>query len=196
MILYDPLQVLNRLQEFNPNLRSSSSPLSEPTSPQVLSLPILKTPLTIRTLEQQGAALRQRSLSSSIRPSLEKFIKGSLTQAYVGAKAEEDLVQFQAATQARAARHAAQTRRVVQKGGVITVAHARQAIRQREEDELTRAQQALQKAERACRRKKIKHWSPIWKELKRSVRSRTARMWQQTQAAERQRKAAERPQNR
>ncbi|KAI9873417.1 MAG: hypothetical protein M1823_007924, partial [Watsoniomyces obsoletus] len=115
--------------------------------------------MTIRTLQRQADHLRQLSLSPSIRHSVATFLKGSLVQAHAGAQAETDLQQMQAATQARAAR-ASHNRRIVQKGGVITVANARQAIRAREEDELDRAQIALEKAERALRRKKNKHWAP------------------------------------
>ncbi|KAI9882527.1 MAG: hypothetical protein M1823_005723 [Watsoniomyces obsoletus] len=113
--------------------------------------------MTIRTLQRQADHLRGRSVAPSLRASLEMFVKGSLVQAHSGAQAEEDLRQVQAASQARAARQS-HNRRVVQKGGVITVANARQAIRAREEDELDRAQATLQRAERAVQQKRTKHW--------------------------------------
>ncbi len=150
----------------------------------------IQTPMTIRTLQRQADHLRARSLSPSTKASVDKFVKGSLVQAHAGAQAEDDLRQVQAASQARTARQS-NNRRVVQKGGVITVANARQAIRAREEDELDRAQAAFERAERALQRKRTKNWKP-WKELKNSVRSRATKLRQQARAAQRAQKAARR----
>ena len=58
------------------------------------------------------------------------------------------------------------------------IVNARQPFRIREEDELAQAQSTLAKAERAMQRKRNKHWTPVWKELKKSIRSRTTLMRQ------------------
>ncbi|KAI9882174.1 MAG: hypothetical protein M1823_006077, partial [Watsoniomyces obsoletus] len=142
-----------------------------------------------------GDTLGKRSLSPTLRLSLDKSVKGSLVQAHSGAQAEDELVQMQTISRARAARQAGHTRQVVQKGGVITVANAQHAIRVREEDELLRAQTTLEKAERAVQRKKNKHWPPVWKDLKRTAKSRSTRLRQQERDAERARKASQRHQN-
>ena len=71
----------------------------------------ISTPLTVRSLKRQAECLRRGDLSSTIRRSLDTFIKGSLVQAHAGAQAQGDLPHTQAAEIARASRQKRSRRR-------------------------------------------------------------------------------------
>jgi hypothetical protein len=80
-----------------------------------------------------------------------KFAKGSLTQAELGAIAQEDLSKTKAAEIARAARQN-RSRRSVQKRGILYADGARTMARKRQEDnaeaKIDRAENELEHAQK------------------------------------------------
>ena len=91
----------------------------------------LSTLLTIRTLQHHALHLQAQSLSPTFQYTLNKFIKGSVTQVTSGALAYSQLQHTQAAESARALRQKGRTRRYVQKGGVMYAAEDRSIAQQR-----------------------------------------------------------------
>ena len=108
---WDPQAVIEQLPVLSPAsnggyLYHSSPPVPFPTVPT--------TPKTVEFLKRMATYLTDRS--EPVSPTLQRFISGSLLQAYSGAKSQSDLMKQTAEVRARQER--AKCRRILQSGGV------------------------------------------------------------------------------
>jgi len=152
LIPYNPEVVISKLGEavtHSPQevLENSNSDFSIPT--------------TIQSLKSQGGKLQNdaRNMAPDFQHRLKLVLQGGLALAQSGALAMEHMDNTRAAEQARNARRRAQSRRQIQKGGVLYASEARQMVKQREEAEVkkaelqpARAQNAQKRAEQAERK--------------------------------------------
>lgn len=164
LVPYDPAKVLTRLQESHTALQHPAMTTPPPAVPPPLQVP---TPYTVRSLKRQAQYLNDADpVSPTFKTNLDRFIKGSLTQAQSGAHAYQELANTQAAEQARATRQN-RTRRSVQKGGVIYAHQARAIVRKKEEDsaqkKVARAEWELEQAKKEAIRDRKKRWKPYFK---------------------------------
>ena len=166
LLPYCPAVVLDRFHEF-------STPTSDrpTTPPRSLSLIIpVSTPYTMRSLKRQVEYLQDANpVSPTFKVNLNRFIKGSLTQADMGAQACQDLQNTQGAELARATRQN-RSRRSLQNGGVLYVHEARGIVSKKiEVGALQKVEDAAKELERLIKvanQDKKKRWKPIFRQLR------------------------------
>lgn len=106
----------------------------------------LKTPKTVRSLKRMSDKISSSTFSSpSKRQMLEKFQKGSMIQATAGGLALKHMNDTSAAKAARDRRTRAGRKRV-QGGGILYASQARSMIKDREDEEVRKAQAVLKRA--------------------------------------------------
>ena len=140
----EPTIALARLREYSPTRSCTPTTLPPPINPQ--------TPLTIRTLQRQGEQLQNADLSPTFWRLLDVFVKCSMTMAIGGNLAIDGLTHTQAAEQARKLRQK-QSKRSIQKGGVVYAHESRKMVKERKEEEIGRAKLILVRAEAKKARK-------------------------------------------
>ena len=160
LIPFNPSVVLSQLREANHNMRQSTPPPDNQNA-----LPLLSTPLSIRTLKRHGEVLEKSIMSPTTARNLSSFIKSSLTLATSGALAIEELKTNQSVQTAGAARQV-KTRRQVQKGGIVYAKDARQIVRHREVDELAKAQALVLRTEEKKKKDIIKRQQKLFLEIR------------------------------
>jgi len=104
--------------------------------------------LSIPTLRAQGQELIQnaREMSPEFQLHLKQVLQGGLALAQSGELAKEHMENTQAAEHSRDARHRAQNRSQIQRGGVIYAADARQMVKNREAAEVEKTKKQLTRA--------------------------------------------------
>jgi len=148
LVPYNPSVVLARLRES----QVSTSPLATLPRSSLSQPPVLaqaQPPLTTHSLKRQGEDLQQAAINMNLSPifqeNLRLVLKGGMVQAISGERAVADLGDSKAAEKARAGRQ--KSRRTVQKGGQLYAHQARNMVRQREEEDLQKAEIALRRAQ-------------------------------------------------
>ncbi|KAA8913293.1 hypothetical protein FN846DRAFT_1018904 [Sphaerosporella brunnea] len=117
-----------------------------------------ETPLTIRTLKRVCREIILDAAALNTPPSfqhkLRAGLKGGLVQSQAGARAFADFAATKAAEKSRRQR----SRSSLQKGGVLYAENARNIVKQREEEEVEKAEAALCRAQKAQKRaQKVAH---------------------------------------
>jgi hypothetical protein len=126
IVPWDPQRVIEKLP---------SNFETPPPSPHRRSITPNHTPVQARQLERYARNINhylkttEEPVSRQLQGMISKFVKGSRIRNSSGALAEELLEATITAEEARKKRQAG-SRRIVQKGGVITVANARRKIQQ------------------------------------------------------------------
>ena len=113
-------------------------------------------------------------MSPDFQHRLKLVLQGVLALAQSGALAMEHMDNTRAAKQARNARHRAQSRRQIQKGGVLYASEARQMVKQREEAEVKKAELQLARAQNAQKRVEQAERKVIIDGMKAEVKARHA----------------------
>ena len=120
--------------------------------------------------------LEAKELSPSFQHKLKLVLQGGLTLAQSGALAMDHMEHTRAAEEVRNARRRAQSRRQLQKGGVLYASEARQMVKRREDAENDKAEQQLRKAQNARKRALQAERKPFLDEIKKKGKEVNARL--------------------
>jgi DDE superfamily endonuclease/Tc5 transposase DNA-binding domain len=147
IVPFCPAVVVNQMQEAI-EARRQAQRLATPPPLNPFDNP---TPTKVHEFYTLADAIRKgisyEPLPSFLQEHINRFIRGSLVQAQVGAQIKQALQETQAAEAARAARKR-KPRRVVLQGGVITVRDARMTLKRKDEEELARQARQLEREKR------------------------------------------------
>lgn len=126
-----------------------------PSLPPSRSSSNIYTPTTVRTITRYGRKILDGpELHSRFNKRLNAFIKSSISTAYLAVDLQMDIAKSKAAEKAREQRRQSR-RRILQSGGVLYAEEARRIVKQRDEDEVIKAEGILQRAkERELRARK------------------------------------------
>ena len=147
----------NSLIPYNPGIVISK--LREAVAPATIPLTQFSStpegiPLTIASLRTQGNELlnEAQDMTPEFQHRLKLVLQGGLALAQSGVLAIEHMENTRAAEQLRSARRRAQSRRQVQKGGVLDASEAHQMVKRRVDTEVEQKKKELRKAENEQRR--------------------------------------------
>ena len=154
---FDPKIVLDKVHER----QAKRTPTPPPERADIFSSSPISTPVTLRHINKMAGKIttalsHDPSLDQGLVEVLDRFIRGSLTAATELIQVKRDLRRTKLAEKTWQARRQ-QKNRPLQSGGVLTVARARHIVRQREENEVEKAEVALQAAKRK-ERNAFKKW--------------------------------------
>jgi len=171
LIPYNPEIVISKLREAT--LPPSQAVLTSGPSASPSSIP-----LTIPTLNAMGEELQleAKELSSSFQHKVKLVLEGGLTLAQSGALAMDHMEHTRAAEDVRNARRRAQSRRQLQKSGVLYASEARQMVKRREDAEVDKGEQQLRKAQNAMKRALQAERKPFLDEIKKKGKEVNARL--------------------
>jgi len=171
LIPYNPEIVISKVREAT--LPPSQAVLTSGPSESPSGIP-----LTISTLKAMGEELQleAKELSPSLQHKLKLVLQGGLTLAQSGALAMDHMEHTRAAEEVRNARHRAQRRRQLQKGGVLYASEARIMGKRREDAEVDKAEQQLRKAQNARKRALQAERKPFLDEIKTKGKEVNARL--------------------
>jgi len=172
LIPYNPEIVISKLREATlpPPQAVLTSGRSE--SPSGI-------PPTIPTLKAMGEELqlKAKELSPSFQHKLKLVLQGELTLAQSGALAMDHTMEHtRAAEEVRNAKRRAQSRRHLQKGGVLYASEARQMVKRRQDAEVDKAEQQLRKAQNVRKRALQAEHKPFLDEIKKKGKEVNARL--------------------
>ena len=143
----------NSLIPYNPGIVISK--LREAVAPATIPLTQFSStpegiPLTIASLRTQGNELlnEAQDMTPEFQHRLKLVLQGGLALAQSGVLAIEHMENTRAAEQLRSARSRAQSRRQVQKGGVLDASEARQMVKSRVDTE-------VEQRKRSCVRQRM-----------------------------------------
>jgi hypothetical protein len=147
-------------------------------TPSPLLLNETATPRTMRTLKHHSdAILNDELLDPALKTRLLPLLRGAQIQALEGAEAIDELKQSTVAAAASRAR-SLQKRSTLQRGGVLTAAHARSMVQNRADAEIEKQRRRVDRADAAVLKQRcttILHairpggLLPMWKEHRAKV---------------------------
>jgi hypothetical protein len=141
LIPYNPGPILSQLLYEN-EMREERRREDRQT-PSIHSSSAIETPKTIRTITRYSQKILDGpDLHSRFEERLDAFVKGSVAMAHLATELQQDLRRSKAAELAREKRRKSR-RRIYQSGGVLYAEDAREMTRKRDEDEVIKAQEAL-----------------------------------------------------
>jgi hypothetical protein len=168
LIPYNPDIVISKLREAAPGPNIDAEPLSGLTA---------GIPTTIADLKTQGKELLRdaKNMSSDFQNRLKLVLQGGLALAQSGALAMDHMENTRAAEHARSMRRRAQSRRQVQKGGVLYASEARKMVKHREEAEVEKAENQLRRAQNAKKKADSLAHKPFLDAIKAAYKARCTR---------------------
>ena len=142
-----------------------------------------ENPVTFEEYKRQGGKICRKlsdmAPGQSLSPPFKKMIRacvvGGLSQAYAAKVAFEDLAKTDAAQKARTARQKAQRHQVKLGGGVLYQAEARAIKKHREDEEVKKAEGALERARSALKRAERAKRKPFLDEIRARFKQRAER---------------------
>jgi len=139
-------------------------------------------PMTIASLKTMSDELLQegKELPQGFQNKLKLVLQGGLALAQSGALAMEHMEHTRTAEGARNARRRGQSRRQIQKGGVINASEAREMVKRKEDMAGEKADRDLRRAQNAQRKLDKEERKPFLDEIKAKVKA----MAQQRRAKE------------
>ena len=180
LIPYNPDIVISKLRE------SVISPLQQFTPPSQSPSGI---PLTIASLKTMSDELLEegKHLPASFQAKLKLVLQGGLTLAQSGALAMEHMETTRAAEEMRNARRRGQSRRHIQKGGVIYASEARQMAKRKEDMAVEKAERDLRRARDAKKQLDTAQHKPFLDAIKEKAKAMSKRIREKERAMERER---------
>lgn len=183
---YNPEVVLSQIRAMKEKNRNEETP--SPSSSQCASYSqnfLQWTPHSSFTMTRFGEYLEGNFEDMSIsdfRAALSRYVKASITAAHSRELAEDELFQTRSYAMAKKKRDALPNN-VASKHGVVTVSMVRKKKRKRDEDELVKAQKAvevaearLEKEQLKAERERLKPWKELFRDLKKVVKERNKRL--------------------
>jgi len=173
LIPYNPDMVISNLREIDITPPPQPPPPTE--SPACI-------PMTIASLKTISDELLQegKELPQGFQNKLKLVLQGGLALAQSGALAMEHMEHTRAAEEARNARRRGQSRRLIQKGGVIYPSEAREMVKRKEDMAVDQAERDLRRAQNVPRKLDKEERKPFLDEIKAKAKA----MAQQRRAKE------------
>ena len=122
-----------------------------------------------------SSILKETSMCSDLRATLQRLAKESITSAYSHQLAEVE-IEMKHSYQMGKRKRDALSNTVASKHGVVTASMVRAKKQKRDVDEVEKAQQALHAAEARVKREGKKRWKPIIDDLKKAVKERNKQL--------------------
>jgi len=120
--------------------------------------------------------LEAKTLSPSFQHKLKLVLQRGLTLGQSGALAMDHMEHTRAAEEVRNARRRAQSRRQLQKGGVLYASQASQMVKRRDDAEVDKAEQQLRKAQNDRKRALKAERKPFLDDIKKKGKEVNARL--------------------